>query len=83
MNHVMAMQIKRAMRRERITIRQLAARMGVTMKRVREVRDTGAPPPWANASEHCWKWDWFRAIDQIKESRNAGQVAAQLEELAV
>jgi hypothetical protein len=54
--------VRKAMREQRVTIRQLARAMGVTMKRVRVVRTLGTPPPWGNASEHSWMRDWFDGI---------------------
>ena len=61
--------IRRNMRREHVTIRTLARSMGLTMARVREVRTNGTPPPWANASEHCWKQDWLDGIQRAKGAK--------------
>jgi hypothetical protein len=60
---VFAQIIRRKMRRQGVTIRQLATAMNLTMKRVREVRDHGTAPAWANASEYCWKQDWLDGIN--------------------
>ncbi len=60
---VFAQIIRRKMRKQGVTIRALASTMNLTMKRVREVRDHGTAPVWANASEHCWKQDWLDGIN--------------------
>ncbi len=63
MSAVFAQIIRRKMRRQGVTIRALASTMNLTMKRVREVRDRGTAPVWANASEHSWKQDWLDGIN--------------------
>ncbi len=47
--------IQRLMRQHRITIRALATRMNITMKRVREVRQDGV-------NGRCMCLDWYEAI---------------------
>lgn len=47
--------IKRLMRRHRITIRDLAQRMNITMKRVRDVRKDGV-------EGRCMCLDWVEGI---------------------
>lgn len=47
--------IRRLMRRHRMTIRALAKRMNITMKRVRHVREHGV-------EGHCMCLDWYEAI---------------------
>lgn len=43
-------EVRRLMREHGVTIRELAARMDITMKRVREIRNgTGGPLSWASA----------------------------------
>jgi hypothetical protein len=46
---MMVLDLAALMREHRVTIRQLADRMGITMKRVREVRATG----WVNYLAYC------------------------------
>ena len=70
MNRTFAMVIRRRMREENVTIRALAAAMQLTMTRVREVRNTGKAPVWANASERFWMLDWF---DGIKRASISGK----------
>lgn len=66
MSAVFAQIVRRNMRREHVTIRALACAMNLTMKRVREVRNHGTPPAWANASSHYsgWMQDWLDGIDR-------------------
>jgi len=66
MSTIFAGIVRRRMREESVTIRALASTMNLTMKRVREVRNNGTPPVWANASEHCWKQDWLDGIRRAK-----------------
>lgn len=47
--------ICRLMRKHKMTIRGLASRMNITMKRVREVRQNGV-------AGHCMCLDWYEAI---------------------
>jgi transcriptional regulator with XRE-family HTH domain len=47
--------IRRLMRRHKVTIREIAARLNVTLKRVREVRKNGAETYFI----YC---DWHQAI---------------------
>lgn len=47
--------IQRLMRRHHVTIRQLAQRMKITLKRVREVRDSGV-------TGKCMCLDWYEGI---------------------
>jgi hypothetical protein len=47
--------VVRLMRGHKVTIRQLAARMNITMKRVREVRAQGV-------KGECMSLDWYEAI---------------------
>lgn len=49
--------IQRLMRRHHLTIRDLAKRMNITMKRVRTVRDEGI-------KGRCMCLDWYEAITQ-------------------
>ena len=64
MSKVFAQIIRKRMRDNGVTIRALASTMGLTLARVREVRNHGTPPAWANASEHSWKADWIDAINR-------------------
>ena len=67
MSAIFASIIRRKMRAEGVTIRTLARTMGLTMARVRQVRDHGTPPPWGNASEHLWKQDWLDGIKRASQ----------------
>jgi hypothetical protein len=49
--------VVRLMRGHKVTIRRLAARMNITMKRVREVRAQGV-------KGECMSLDWYEAITQ-------------------
>lgn len=64
-----AAQIRAAMRANKVTIRALSAAMGLTIKRVREVRSHGTPPAWANASEFDWTRDWFDGIQRAADAK--------------
>lgn len=57
--------LARAMRANRVTIRQLAQRMGVTQKRVREVRAMRAVP-------YLVALDYQQAIEGVARDRNQG-----------
>ena len=48
-------EIVRLMRRHHVTIRELSARMGITMKRIRQVRRDGLQHP-------AYIRDWVQAI---------------------
>jgi len=63
MSAIFAQIVRRKMRAQGVTIRALSSTMNLTMTRVRQVRDHGTPPAWANASEHCWKQDWLDGIN--------------------
>lgn len=55
MRSISGSMICRLMRRHQVTIRVLAQRMNITMKRVREVREEGV-------EGHCMCLDWYEAI---------------------
>lgn len=55
MNQISGWGIRRLMRIHKMTIRQTANRMNITMKRVREVRLNGV-------SGKCMCLDWYEAI---------------------
>lgn len=55
MRSISGSSIKRLMRRHKVTISDLAKRMQITMKRVREVREKGV-------EGHCMCLDWYEAI---------------------
>lgn len=55
MRSISGSMICRLMRRHQVTIRALAQRMQITMKRVREVREKGV-------EGHCMCLDWYEAI---------------------
>ena len=52
-----ASNVKRLMRKHKVTIRALAARMNITLKRVRQVRAEGV-------KGECISLDWYEAITQ-------------------
>lgn len=66
-----AAKIRAAMRANKVTIRDLAKSMGLTISRVREVRAHGTPPAWANASEFDWTRDWFDGIQRAADTKDA------------
>jgi hypothetical protein len=51
-------QITRMMRKGRVTIRELARHMDITMKRVRQVRNQGI-------SGDIFEWEWTTAIKSV------------------
>ena len=55
MNRLPGLIIQKLMRRHKMTIRTLAKRMNITMKRVREVRDKGV-------EGNCMCLDWVEGI---------------------
>lgn len=60
--------VRSRMRKAKVTIRDLAAEMGVTMKRVREVRNYGTPPP--DPVSAGWRGDWICAIADAARRRS-------------
>jgi hypothetical protein len=74
--------VRRHMRRKGVTIRELAASMGVTMKRVREVRDTGKAPRVGCSG--LWMADWVAGIncaaaDKATAAKETETLAAHLD----
>ena len=69
MSAVFAQVVRRRMRAQHVTIRMLAKTMGVTMKRVREVRDHGTQPPWSG-HRRFWEQDWLDGIRKAADTRN-------------
>lgn len=67
MSAVFARVIRRRMREESVTIRQLASAMKVTIKRVREIRNEGGPPPKGVDISSRWRLDWFDGIRRAAE----------------
>jgi len=56
-NEISARQVRRLMVQNHVTIRQVAARFGVSMERVRQVRKVGGA------------WDWPLMITTIAQER--------------
>ena len=54
-NRLEGREISRLMRRYKVTIRDLSQRTGITMKRIRQIRDTGLE------NRHVIR-DWLQAI---------------------
>lgn len=50
------------MRSNRVTMCQLADAMGLTLKRVREMRDAGTPPEGCTYADLFWFADWEQGI---------------------
>lgn len=55
MNSISGWHIKRLMRKHKVTIRDIALRMNITLKRVREVRTNGV-------TGQCMCLDWYEGI---------------------
>lgn len=64
MNQISGWGIRRLMRIHKMTIRQVANRMNITMKRVREVRTDGV-------SGKCMCLDWYEAITSTGIFKNS------------
>lgn len=56
--HLTGAEIRKLMRRRRVTIRDLANRLGTTQRRVRQVRADGV-------SGHAMTRDWLEAITGV------------------
>lgn len=53
--------VKREMRKRKVTIKALSQSSGITMKRIREVRNTGKVK---------WQWEWKLMIEDAAKAPN-------------
>lgn len=69
--------IRQLMRKHRVTIRGLAKKHGLTMKRVREVRAEGTKPGFASSE---WHWlitgQWFEELSVQAAEALAGSMTS-------
>lgn len=69
--------IRRLMRMHKVTIRGLARKHGLTMKRVREVRAVGTKPGFASSE---WHWlitgQWFEELSVQAAEALAGSMTS-------
>lgn len=82
MNAIFAKRIRNLMRKSGITIRELAASMNVTQKRVREVRADGRPPAHAKPTDTLWMQDWIIGINKAVDDREQLRLEVEAAERA-